>query len=118
MPFGPVNVVRRINQPEPVGGRIGPVRWIGRRVVGRELLVGAFVIVHGEYELLEIVGALNARGGSAYLLHGRDQQRNQDRDDGDDDQQFDEGETTTGTKHERTSFLPGSGRKWGWTCAR
>ena len=46
-------------------------------------------------ELLEVVGALGAPGGLARRLHGRQQQGDQYRDDGDDDQQFDEGESSS-----------------------
>jgi len=46
--------------------------------------------VHGEAELLQVVGATDAVGGLAHLLHGRQQQADQDRDDRDHHQQFDQ----------------------------
>ena len=50
------------------------------------------VVLRGQAELLEVVGALGAAGGLAGRLHGRQQQRDQHGDDGDHDQQFDQGE--------------------------
>src|SRR5262249_25103444 len=52
----------------------------------------ALVVVHGQGELLEVVGAAHPVGGLAHLLHRRQQQADQHRDDGDDDEQLDEGE--------------------------
>ena len=49
--------------------------------------------VQGEAHLLEVVLALHAGGGFADLLHGGQKQPDQDRDDGDDDEQFDQCET-------------------------
>jgi hypothetical protein len=57
-----------------------------------QLAVGVVVVVGGQAELLEVVGALDAGGGLADLLDGGQQQADQDGDDGDDDEQFDEGE--------------------------
>jgi hypothetical protein len=45
-------------------------------------------------DLLEIVGALDARGGGANLLDGRQQEPNQNGDDGNDDKKLDEREGT------------------------
>jgi hypothetical protein len=45
--------------------------------------------VNGDADLLEVVGALHACGGLADLLHGGQQQPDQDRDNRDDDQQLD-----------------------------
>ena len=50
------------------------------------------VVVQGQADLLEVVGALDAGGGLADLLHGGQQQADQDGDDGDDDQQLDQRE--------------------------
>src|SRR5262249_2573181 len=50
------------------------------------------VIVAGEGELLEVVGALDAVGSLADLLHGGEEETDQHRDDGNDDEQFDERE--------------------------
>ena len=53
----------------------------------------AAVVVHleGEADLLEVVGAAGAGGGLAHLLHGRQQEADQDGDDRDDDEQLDQG---------------------------
>ena len=59
----------------------------------REAAVGALVIGDAEANLLQVVGALGPTGRLAGRLYRGEQQSNQDGDDGDDDQQFDEGET-------------------------
>ena len=46
----------------------------------------------GDADLLEVVGALDACGGLADLLHGRQQEADQDGDDRDDDEQLDQRE--------------------------
>ena len=46
-------------------------------------------------DLLKIILTLAATGGFACLLHGRQQQRNQDCDNRDDNQQFDQRKTST-----------------------
>jgi hypothetical protein len=43
----------------------------------------------------EVIGTLRACGGLTDLLHGRDQQRDQDGDDGDDHEQLTQGEALT-----------------------
>jgi len=48
-----------------------------------------------EAELLQIIEALRAAGGLARRLDGGQEQRDQDGDDGNDDQQLDQGETTS-----------------------
>jgi hypothetical protein len=53
------------------------------------------VIVECQPQLLQVVPALCAACCFARLLHGGEQQGNQDRDDRDDDQQFNEGESRT-----------------------
>ena len=53
----------------------------------------ADVVVDGQADLLHVVDALGAAGRLAGRLHGWQEQRDQDGNDGDDDQQFDEGET-------------------------
>ncbi len=50
------------------------------------------ITVHRNADLLEIVAALHATSGLAGRLHGRQKERHQDADDGNDDQKFDEGE--------------------------
>ena len=46
------------------------------------------VVVGGQAELFEVVGAGHAAGGLASRLHRRQQDSNQDANDGDDDQQL------------------------------
>ena len=56
------------------------------------------MIVHDrEAELLEVVDALAPPGRLARRLHGGEEQGDQDRDDGDDHEQFDQGESATTT---------------------
>ena len=50
------------------------------------------IIVNRQAHLFEVVAALRAPRRFPRLLHGRQQQRDQDGDNRDDDQQFDEGE--------------------------
>ena len=50
------------------------------------------VIVDRQCDLLEVVAALSASRRFAGLLHGRQEQGDQDRDDGDHNEEFDEGE--------------------------
>jgi hypothetical protein len=52
-------------------------------------------------QLLEVVSALRAASRFPRLLHSRQEQGDQDRDDRDDNQQFDERETTT-PEHEHS----------------
>ena len=49
--------------------------------------------MHGQTDLLEIVDALGAAGGFASRLHGGQEQRDQDGDDGDHHQKLDQGKT-------------------------
>ncbi len=59
------------------------------------------VVVQCQAKLFQVVAALAAAGGFAGLLHGGQQQRDQDRDDRDHDEQFDQSEpATTGSGHE------------------
>ena len=53
------------------------------------------VVVHRQADLLEVIGALNAAARLARRLHGRQEQGDQDRDDGDDHQQLDQCESGT-----------------------
>src|SRR5262249_40041914 len=50
------------------------------------------VVVHGEADLVQVVGAADAGGGLADLLDGGQEQTDQDGDDGDDDEQFNQRE--------------------------
>src|SRR5262249_32964146 len=63
-----------------------------RRVQGRELLVRAVVVMDRQAELLKVVGALHAGGGLADLLHGGEQQADENGNDGDHHQQLDQRE--------------------------
>lgn len=56
---------------------------------------GALVVEGGERKLLEVVHALRATRGLASRLHGREQQRDQDGDDGNHDQKLNEREAST-----------------------
>ena len=53
----------------------------------------------GDADLLEVVGALSAAGRFASRLHGGKKQRDEYGDDGDDHQQFDQGETGSSSPH-------------------
>jgi hypothetical protein len=57
------------------------------------------VIVYGQGQLVEVVGALDAGRCLADLLDRGDQQADEDGDDGDDDQQFDERKPGPATDH-------------------
>ena len=62
----------------------------------REAVQGRVVVVQGDADLLEVVGALGPAGRLAGRLDGRQQQGDQHADDGDDHQQLDQGEATAG----------------------
>ena len=66
-----------------------------------ERAVRVVVVVQGQAELLEVVGAVHAAGGLADLLHRRQQQADQDGDDRDHHQQLDQREAA-----------PPGGRYW------
>jgi hypothetical protein len=51
------------------------------------------VVVQRKANLLEVVKTLDAVGGFSDLLHGRDQEPNQDGDDGNHHEQLNQGET-------------------------
>src|SRR5205807_129756 len=55
-----------------------------------EVLVGVVEAVHGQAHLLEVVGALDACGRLAHLLHRRQEQADQHGDDGNDNKQLDQ----------------------------
>src|SRR5262245_45421849 len=59
-----------------------------------EVAQRGLVVVEGEAELLEVVGATHARRRLADLLNSGEKQADQDRDDGDHDQELDQGEGT------------------------
>ena len=56
---------------------------------------GVVIIVQRQADLLEVVRTAHAIGGLAHLLHGGEEQTNQDGDDGNHDQQFDEREAAS-----------------------
>src|SRR5262249_14097203 len=60
--------------------------------VAREAAVGVVKEVQGQADLLEVVLARGAVGRFANFLHGGQQQENQRRHDGDDHEEFDQGE--------------------------
>src|SRR5262249_9538886 len=64
-------------------------------------LVGAFIVMRGDANLLDVVGTFGPIGSLAHLLYGRQQQPDQHADDGDDDEKFDESERMT---NERSRF--------------
>src|SRR5262249_6518175 len=63
---------------------VGPARLRRQRGVGR------FIVVDRQPQLLQVVLTLRSPRGFPRLLHGRQQQRDQDRNDGDHHQKFDE----------------------------
>ena len=64
----------------------------------RQHIGGRNVVVHGQPDLLHVVGALGPPGRLASRLDRRQQERDQYRDDGDDNQQFDQGEAPAKSK--------------------
>src|SRR5262249_26194868 len=85
-----------------------------RVVLEGKRLVRVVVVVAGEADLLEVVGALGAGGSGADLLDGGEQQADEDGDDGDHHQNLDQ--------RERRGPVPGSGRHHGlspdWNTSR
>src|SRR5262249_16775977 len=81
------------------GGRRETSREAGRRGrdvhARRKLVVGVVVVVGGQPKLFEVVGGGHAVSGFADLLDGGQEQANQDSNDGDDDEQFNQGEAST-----------------------
>src|SRR5205807_2426870 len=71
------------------GGAATHVR-IGVGAPGGEIPKSAVVVVEGDADLLEVVLAFRPVGGLAHLLHGRQEERHQDGDDGDHHQQLDQ----------------------------
>ena len=83
----------------------GPVGRAGADVRQRRqlALVGVVVVVDGEGKLPHIVHTLRPRRRSvADLLHRRQEQANEDRDDGNDHQQFDQGKAISSLAHDRS----------------
>ncbi len=83
--------------------RMDPAAANPSRVVAVEVVVlpggkhalDAVVVVQGEPDLFEVVGALGAGGRFPDLLDGREQQADEDRDDGDHNEQLDQREGAT-----------------------
>jgi hypothetical protein len=82
---------------------------VRHRVQSRyEPVIRVVVTVSRQGELLEIVLALGSAGGLAHLLHGRQQQTDEHRNNGNHDQQLDQGEAVPSpdmdfSAHTRTS---------------
>src|SRR5437588_647930 len=57
---------------------------------GGELSLDVVVMVGRDSQLFEVVGASHAVGGLAHLLHRREQEADEDRDDGDHHQELDQ----------------------------
>src|SRR5262249_44828671 len=82
--------------------------------VGRHHLERAAVIMNGQTQLLDVVGALRTCRRLTHLLHGGHQKADQDGDNGDDHQQLDQGEGTSlrktvrrhGTTSKRRQRIP------------
>jgi hypothetical protein len=67
------------------------------------------VVVTGQTDLLQVVDALGAAGRLARRLHGGKQESDQNCDDGDDDQEFDQRESTAILGlHDPSPFFPKS----------
>ena len=67
---------------------------VGRKAeaVLREVAERGLHVVHGNAPLFEVIAARHPVGGLAHLLHGRQQQPDEHRDDGDDHEQLDQRE--------------------------
>src|SRR5205823_813451 len=106
----------RLNGDQPRMGVVPGER--GRRMAAdavqvsrREDEVLVVVVVDRQGELLEVVGALDASGGLPRRLDRRQQQGDQYRNDGDDDEQFDQREATR-TKASIRIHRGGSSLRW------
>ena len=81
--------------PAPADAFIGMVVFAQPSL--RKPLFGAVsVVVDRQTDLSQVVGAGTAAGGLSGSLHGREQEANQHPNNGDDDQEFNEGERMTG----------------------
>ena len=100
----------RQDQRTPSPARRGLVGCIDHVALG-QVAVGVVVAVHAQADLLEVVLALGTGGGRTDLLHRGQQQSDQDRDDGNDHQQLDQGKPRTAatqpgmSRSHRTSFV-------------
>src|SRR5262249_14317217 len=68
----------------------------GRAAVGREEMASDLEVDHAGADLFEVVLALDPRRGGAHLLYGGEQQADEHRDDGYDDEKFDQREGASG----------------------
>src|SRR5262249_36159960 len=82
-------------------------------LAGRELAVHIVVVLAGQADLLEVVGALGAGGSLADLLDGGQEQADEDRDDRNHHQQLDQRERTPGPGQAGPDGPPGRGRGGG-----
>ena len=87
-----VSAVQRQNADHPVQARV----HLDESLIGRNPIV-EFVGVHrpGKPQLFHVVEARDALRLGPGLRQGRQEQPGEDRDDGDDDQQLDQGEATS-----------------------
>ena len=67
----------------------------------REEAARVVEVMQGEADLLQVVFALDAIGGLAHLLHGRQQQADEHGNDGNHHQQFDQSKANTWATAER-----------------
>src|SRR5262249_33854757 len=101
---GLLQVRRQVRQHAP-GEEVRRRRRVGgvevRHRARRQDAVDALVVVQGEAELLQVIGAAHACGGLAHLLHGGEQEADEDGDDRYHHQQLDQREAaTTSRSHE------------------
>ena len=85
----------RQQRDENLAGAWGASTWVSTRLRGvkggrKGVVVRAGVVVAGQGDLLEVVGALHTSGGFADFLDGGQQEADEDGDDGDDHEQFDQ----------------------------
>ena len=75
-----------VGRPAGIGSGAGPRCHVIRPLAEGKCLESIVIIVQGQPDLLQVVGALGAVGRFAHFLHGRQQQGDQDANDGDHDQ--------------------------------
>ncbi len=88
-----LDVGQEIDQPSALIVTPVPATGTHFAAVRQLLVVTAGEVVHGDAELLQVVGAAHAVGGFAHLLDRGDQETDQHGDDGDDHQQLNQCET-------------------------
>src|SRR5690606_25032412 len=82
----------RVDRPFAAAGGIGGAVSVGGHRKG-ERRVNVQIVVQRQPDLFEVIFALRAASGFSGLLHRRQQQSDEDRDDGDHHEQFDQCET-------------------------